>query len=383
MQPIIIHISNDFPDILAPDKTKAVERLVDSTPEFRHIVYSLNRVNGWKGISALPFGKDRLAIAYKALPKGFFWESRLREVGDFIINDLKKNNIEPDLIEGHKFSVEGLIAEQVAAHFKKPFIIDIQGDTDTRILEMKPNLRSRYQAIADKASLIFPYAHWPIAQFQKFITLPTDKIRVLPVIPALEILSPSPIVDMPRFLTVFHLDSWSRKNILGILTAMKEIKSDIPDIHLDICGRGSAKTLLSLKKMVGAMGMESSVTFLGPAPNGDLPALMRNYVGFVLPSKRESYGLVFAEALFSGLPILFSKNRGIDGFFTTEKIGYAADPFNSSDIAKGMRHILTHQATLKSSIDKLQAAGTLNKIRKNEIIEQYRKGLLGVLAATK
>jgi len=381
MHPIIIHISNDFPDIVAPGKTKAIQHLVDGTPEFRHIVYSLNRINGWRGITSVPFGTDRTAISYKALPKGLFWEARLREVANYIIRDLTAKNITPDLIQGHKFTVEGLVAQDIATYFKKPFMLSIQGDTDTKILQMKRSLRKRFQVIADQAAIVFPFAYWPIATFQKYLTLDPHKISVLPVVPAIDVLSPAPLIAESCLLSVFHLDSWNRKNIIGMMNGLKIVREGIPNARLDIYGSGSPKNLELLKKLIKDYGLEGSVSLLGAVPNGELPQLMKKYVGFVLPSKRESYGLVYAEALFSGLPILFSKDRGIDGFFPTDKIGYACDPFDANDIAKGMTHLLTHQSKLKASIADLQSSGGLDVIRRSSILDVYRQGIQKVLSA--
>lgn len=379
--PIIIHISNDFPDIVAPHKTKAVERLVDGTPGFRHIVYSLNRVNGWKGISAQGFDNDRVAITYKALPKGFFWESRLREVGEFIIRDIKAKKIEPDIIEGHKFSVEGLIAEQIADYFKKPFVVDIQGDSDLKIIAVKRSLRQRYQNIADKAALIFPYAKWPISKLECLIRLDKDRVRILPVVPGIDQLSVTPVIDEPRLLTVFHLDSWNRKNIFGVLKAMVILRARGKTVRLDICRTGSVKSATIIRRKIKSLGLDYDVNLIGPAPNSELPKLMKGYAGFILPSKRESYGLVYVEALFSGLPIVLSKDRGIDGFFETERIGAAVDPFDTADIARGIMYVLEHQKRLKQSIGDLQVSGGLNFVRRDAILECYRNSLHAVLQA--
>lgn len=39
-----------------------------------------------------------------------------------------------------------------------------------------------------------------------------------------------------------------------------------------------------------------------------------------MPSKAETFGLVYVEAMLQGLPILYTKNEGIDGFYE-ENIG--------------------------------------------------------------
>lgn len=372
MQPTILHISNDYPDCFVPDKTKAVQRLVDGTPEFRHVVYSLNRINGLSGQVSCPFGEDRFAVAYRALPKGLLWESRLRDLAKWIEEDLKQRNIVPDLIEGHKFTVEGLIAQDLSKALGKPFICDIQGNTDVKILQIKKSLRARYRAIAAEVKLVFPYSVWPMPVFEKLTGLESSKCHILPVYPGFDTLTPSAVSPLNNLVTVFHLDSWSRKNIVSVLAALKVVKNKIPDATLDIYGRGAPGTVLKIDRFIQEAGLTGHARLMGPIPNNDLPKILGSYAGFMLPSKEETYGLVFAEALFSGLPVMFPKGWAIDGIFETSAIGYAADPLSVPDIANGIEFLLSQQAALKASIATMQSKGELNFVRQNSIIETYR-----------
>lgn len=366
---------------MVPDKTRAVQALVEGTPEFRHVVYALNRVNGWSGIGAVPFGEDRIAVAYRALPKGLFWEGRLGAVAGWIIADLKHKGIVPDLVAAHKFTVEGLIGQAVSKAFGVPLVCGIQGDTDTKILRNKPALRARYRDIAEQAAVVFPYAPWAFPVFHAMTGLDKAKCRFLPVVPACDDLSPAPYVAQNKFVTVFNSDSWDRKNLVGVMAGMKLLTERFPDITLDVYGRGKPDSMLAMIKAVRASGVQSRVAIRGPVQNALLSSVLKGYAGFVLPSKRETYGLVYAEALFAGVPVLFSKGRGIDGYFDETKIGYACDPFASKDIAAGLAHVLVHQAELKDSIAHAQSAGLFDVMRKGPILEQYRAGLKQALGS--
>lgn len=380
MKPVIVHISNDYPDPLLPDKTKAIIHLIDGTPEFRHVVYSLNRVDGWRGIAAIPFGEDRLAVVYKALPKGLLWEKRLKEIAAWIAADLKQKNIRPDLIEAHKFTIEGIIGYHLSHEFNCPLVCDIQGGTDVRVLKMKPRLRDLYKSIGEKAALVFPFAPWMMKPFQEMIGLDTGKCRILPVITNIDTLSPAPPVYQDRLISVFHLDSWKRKNIAGMIEAVKKLKTARPVIILDIYGRGSPKTLMQLQAMIDEAGMADHVVLKGQTANGALPDVMKNYAAMILPTHEETYGLVYVEALFAGLPILFTKGKGIDGMFDTQSIGYACNSRSVDDIAAGMDYLLNNEAELKHKIGVLQSSGGLSAARKASILETYRRGLSEVLA---
>lgn len=379
MKKIILHITNDYPDVLVPRKTNAVLNLVEGTPEYRHVVYSLNRVSALSGLACMSFGEDRLSVAYGALPKGIFWESRLREVGEWILKDLREKGIKPDLIEAHKFTIEGFIGHDLSKAFEVPLICDIQGYTDMNILNKKKSWHGRYREIARDCAAVFPYAPWPVAAFENVIGLDKDKCTFLPVVPGVDEFKSAPVIGENKLLSVFHLDGWQNKNFEGMALAVKSLRHSRPDIVLDVYGGGSPKTLLSLQKIIEDHDLQQYVRLMGPVENGSMPEVMQQYAGFVMPSKSESYGLVYVEALFSGVPVLFNAKRGISGYYDPAQIGYGADAGSVHDIAKGMEYLLDHEAELKDGIAKMQAGGGFDRLRKGEILRTYKSVIDRVL----
>jgi glycosyltransferase involved in cell wall biosynthesis len=47
-----------------------------------------------------------------------------------------------------------------------------------------------------------------------------------------------------------------------------------------------------------------------------------------MPSINETFGRVYIEAMSQGLPIIYSKNDGIDGFFQDGEVGYGVEGSN-------------------------------------------------------
>ncbi len=54
---------------------------------------------------------------------------------------------------------------------------------------------------------------------------------------------------------------------------------------------------------------------------------------FVMPSFTETFGLVYAEALSQGVPIIYTKGQGFDGWAEEGSCGYGVDPNDPYDIA--------------------------------------------------
>jgi glycosyltransferase involved in cell wall biosynthesis len=378
---VIVHISADFPDSMAPAKTSSVASLIKATEGYRHIVYSLNRVSLVSGIVAVDFGPDRKAIAYGAPPKGLFLATYLDRVADWILKDIESRDIPVDALHLHKFSAEGLVGQKIAQSLKRPFIVNLWGDTDLKVVKYRPDLKATWKSILDQAALIIPHTPWVEERFDELFGLDHSKSMILPAITQHEHFTPSPIISEPRFVTLFNLDVHRRKNLAALVTVMDRMSQRIPGISLDVYGKGSPKTMFEVSQIV-EKSKARNVTLKGPLPGDGFTTILGDNVAFLMPTRRETFGMVFIEALFSGLPLLHTKGWGIDGFFAEDEVGYACDPSNHDDIESGVSRLLTEQERFKRSIAALHERGGLDRFKRKAIAETYRAGLERVLGRT-
>ena len=376
----IVHISADFPDPLAPSKTSSVMNLISETPGFRHIVYSLNWVSWSSSIVSLEFGQDRKALAYGAPPRGLWLATYLERVADWILADLRRQQIHVDALHLHKFTVEGLIGLKVARAVDRPFIVNIWGDSDLKIVGVRRDLSKRWRAILDEASVIVPCAPWAEDKFDKLFGIDRSKAIVIPPIVQNEQFSPSPIVAEPRFVSLFNLDSYQRKNFETLVKVIVQLAKQYPAVHLDVYGRGSPKTLLAMDKIIKSANAEECVSLKGPLSGAGFSATLGQYVAFLMPTRRETFGMVFVEALFSGLPLLHTKGWGVDGFFKPDEIGYACDPMDLDDVRRCVERLLKDQGQLKRQITALYEGGRLEQFTRRNIVATYRSALEKVLS---
>ncbi len=90
------------------------------------------------------------------------------------------------------------------------------------------------------------------------------------------------------------------------------------------------------------MNKNNGVNFLGSVYEKEelLKIYRANHI-FAMVSKRETFGLVYLEALTQGLPLLYTKSRGIDGIFK-ERIGEAVDPYSVNSIKNGLQKMIAN-----------------------------------------
>jgi glycosyltransferase involved in cell wall biosynthesis/SAM-dependent methyltransferase len=108
-------------------------------------------------------------------------------------------------------------------------------------------------------------------------------------------------LDRPIVLTVRNLEA--RMGLDTLLEAMVRLARRVPDVLLLIGGSGSRRS--ALEALARALGLDKHVTFLGFVPEADLPSHYQAADVFVLPTRElEGFGLVTAEALACGTPVL-------------------------------------------------------------------------------
>jgi glycosyltransferase involved in cell wall biosynthesis len=68
-------------------------------------------------------------------------------------------------------------------------------------------------------------------------------------------------------------------------------------------------------------------------PGGELPELYRLADVFVMPSTKEGFGIVFLEAMASGVPVVAAAAGGAPDALLNGKLGWLADPESPESLA--------------------------------------------------
>lgn len=88
----------------------------------------------------------------------------------------------------------------------------------------------------------------------------------------------------------------------ALLESWIEVRRRVPDAQLWVVGEGDDRPRLTRK--AADLQVADSVRFLGYTSDEELGALYSRAAVFALPSKQEGFGLVYAEAMWHGIPCL-------------------------------------------------------------------------------
>ncbi len=106
------------------------------------------------------------------------------------------------------------------------------------------------------------------------------------------------------FLSRIH----PKKGIEILLNAWKRIQSLFPEWNLKIVGNGESDYIDSLKGRVLDLGIKDSVEICPPVFGKEKHDMYCLSSLFVLPTYSENFGMVIAEALACGVPVVTTKN---------------------------------------------------------------------------
>ena len=103
-----------------------------------------------------------------------------------------------------------------------------------------------------------------------------------------------------------------RKGYDLLLNALAEVRKRGVNATLTIIGEGKKRS--SLESQIETLGLEGTVRFLGQQPRKVLAEEYARSDAFVLPSRRETFGVVYAEAMAAGLPVIATRCGGPEDF---------------------------------------------------------------------
>ena len=149
-------------------------------------------------------------------------------------------------------------------------------------------------------------------------------------------------VDRSSFRLICVSRLIERKGIEDIFVALSELPHD--GIKLSVVGSGHHEN--RLRKRCNDLALNSVVDLKGFCPREDHPRLYAQSDAFILPSRSEAFGNVFAEAMSCGMPIIGTAVGGIPDLVSEEN-GILVEPGNIDAI--------------KSAILRLKASRTLCK----------------------
>jgi len=385
----ILHITYDLRGPRGKETTTAVRDLIEQSRKLASItVIDLLRVGRFVHERIEKKSPERISMDVFGLPYGLLHIYSLRRTAKKICRlggllDIDLESI--GAIHCHKVSFEGLIGYQIAKKQRKPLVVTLR-QTDYYVIKYRPDLRFAIKRVLYSSKIIFyltPYIKEFLRQYlglRFFDAYIRPKLVFLPNIVErksenLESSNNETRNHKKVLLTILRMtkESVRRKNLKGLLRAFKRLNDDTT---MRIIGDG--EYLEVVRKWIRRYDLENRVSLLGYIPNERIDTHLREATAFVMPSFSETFGIVYAEALINGTPILYSKGTGFDGMF--ENVGVAVEPGSVKSIFSGLVDVIERNQDYRREIERLGKANSFAIFSREHIFRVYSEALSKLLS---
>lgn len=264
----------------------------------------------------------------------FFFQVKQSKIYRDIVNsyDIKKFSI----IHAHSLFTNGYIAMKLKKNFGIPYVVAVRNTDVNTFFKKMIHLRWIGFKILDNANqVVFLSESYKNEVLEKYVPNSkkaeiNEKISVIPngiddfwfenICDEKDELQSSNL----KLLQIGDIDK--NKNIETTVEAVKLLIEQGYKVRLDVVGKIKDQTVFDKIKDL------DFVNYLGTKTKEELLKIYRNNDIFILPSINETFGLVYAEAMSQGLPVIYSKGQGFDGQFEDGEVGYGVSSKSYHDL---------------------------------------------------
>lgn len=257
------------------------------------------------------------------------------------------------IVHAHSLFSNGYIAYRIKQKYQVPFIVAVR-DTDANVFFKKMlHFRKLGIEILHNAEKIV------------FISEPYKRMVIEKYIPYRyknEILAKSVVI--PNGIDEFWLNNRIEGNrdvpndivrliFVGALSRRKNLETTVE----------ACKLLLARKKeltfkVIGEIAnpkyeklilVHPFIEYVPHMPKEDLIKHYRSADIFVMPSRTETFGLVYAEAMSQGLPVIYTRGQGFDGQFEEGEVGFSVQFDSAEEIANKIIEIIDNYKAISTN----------------------------------
>lgn len=249
------------------------------------------------------------------------------------------------LIHAHTLFSNGYIAYEAKKRFNIPYIVAVRSMDVNLFLKYRLNLRSLGVNILKEAEKIVfisePNRNHVISKyvpfryqdafFKKSVVIPNgiNQFYLTNTFKRENILQNRKL----KIITVGYVGK--RKNQTTVCEVVKKLIEQGIEVEYIVIGKVLDKDVL--EKVLS----NSFVKYIPYLSKEDLIEEYRKADVFVMPSKVETFGLTYVEAMSQGLPVIYTRGQGFDGYFDEGEVGYSVDSMDIEEIVDKVKKIIS------------------------------------------
>lgn len=253
---------------------------------------------------------------------------------------------EYDLLHAHSLFSNGYIAYKIYEKYKIPYVVAVRNTDINVFFKYCIQLRKLGQRILENASkIIFISNAYKEKLLEKCVpnNMKKNIEEKCVVIPngiddyfLLNCEKQPKKIENNTLNLVYTGRADKNKNLITTIKCCDTYLKGKYNIKLNVIGK------ITYKKYKRIFNNYDFINYLGPKNKEEIVEIYKNMNIFVMPSKHETFGLTYVEAMTQGLPVIYTKNEGFDKFFEDGLVGYPIKYNDYSQMAEKIELIINN-----------------------------------------
>lgn len=278
-----------------------------------------------------------------------------------------------DIIHAHSLLSDGGIAYELYKKHNIPYIVAVRDTDMNKYFKYAKHLRPQaYKILKNAQNVVFLSKAYKNLMYEKYFTKDNqDLIKKSVVIPnGIDDFWHNKRKNVAKTFSdkdihlIFVGKLTERKNPYKVIEVQRLLEEKGYTTYLQFIGTGNLESELQ-----ETIKDDKNIELIGQVSDKQqLWNLYKNKDALVVPSFTETFGLVYAESLSTGTPVVFTRGQGFDGIFEEGEVGYSVNPDNTQEIAEAILKI--KEDNKRMSKKGLEASKLFNW---KDIVSQYSK----------
>lgn len=282
--------------------------------------------------------------------------------------ELGKTYTDTNIIHAHGAILNGTLAYLIGKKLNIPFVVTEHTGPYSSILNSWFKSRISKFILTKAAKVLVVSEHQKNEVLKLGISKEKIEVSYNPV--NTDIYKLGEKADSKNIVFVSRLDEF--KGGLRTLKAFHKISNEHPDYTLIIIGEG--EEYKAITEYVKYNNLTKKVDLKGTLTKSQIADVFSNSSFMVFPSRHETFGLVAAEALSCGLPVICTNKTAPKEFINTQN-GILVEPDDVDEITNAMNQMIKNRANFNPEFIHQQ-------VEKRFGLQSFGKYLIGVYENT-
>ncbi len=358
---MILYINGNYPN------HSLHSELVYKLAEMGNEITVFAPMRGKEGDGLFPCDHPQVKIIYSDClncADRVFFIPKTRKIAKIIEQQVDMSKVEC-MLAGTVYS-DGAVAYQLHKKFHIPFSVAVRETDVTYQMKYRPYLNGYIKRLLSQATKVIFLSPAYKQYFSKF-GIDQNKFTVIPNAVNdfwFQQQKQARSLHDPCSL-IFVGEISKRKNVATTIKVISELNKRNIKVNFHIVGSGEEEDKCRI--LAKELNVEEQVFFHGWQKGKEKIKEFYDQADiFVMLSHRETFGTVYVEALSQGIPLIYTKGQGIDGYFEEGSVGYSCSPTDIKAIAEKIIMIIDQYSTTSKQCIKLS-----DRFRWERVANQY------------